>query len=204
METREARYYRALYQVAVTINSTLDTRAVLKAVAESTAGALQAKACSIILLSPDRRELYHSAAYGLSDWYVRKGPLSVDASMSEALSGRSVVVLDVSTDPRVQYRPQAIREGIASVLSAPIRLRDHVIGVVRVYTAERRQFSPEDIEFVEAVANLGAIALENAHRYEEVKADYDAVHQDLLEWYATWGLERSADALAGGVVQPSD
>ena len=204
METREARYYRALYQVAVTINSTLDTRQVLKAIAECTTKAVQAKACSIMLLSPDRRELYHNAAFGLSDWYVRKGPLSVDDSMSEALTGHSVVVLDVRSDPRVQYRPQAIREGIASVLSVPIRLRDQVIGVMRVYSGEPREFSSGDIEFVEAVANLGAIALENAHRYEEVKNDYDGVRQDLLEWYAIWGLERSADALAGGVREPTD
>lgn len=83
-----------------------------------------------------------------------------------------------------------------------MRLRDHVIGVMRVYTSEPREFGDEDIQFVEAVANLGAIALENAHRYEEVKTDYDRVRQDLLEWYATWGLERSADALAGGMTEP--
>ncbi len=204
METREARYYRALYQVAATINSTLDTREVLEAVTESTTKAVQAKACSIMLLSPDRRELYHNAAFGLSGWYVRKGPVGVDLSIAEALAGHSVTVLDVCSDPRVQYRPQAIREGIVSILCVPVRLRDEVIGVMRVYSGEPREFSADDIEFVEAVANLGAIAMENAHHYEEVKTDYDGVRQDLLEWYATWGLERSADALAGGVVQPGD
>lgn len=204
METREARYYRALYRVAVAINSTLDTRGVLRAIAESTTRAVQAKACSIMLLSPDRRELYHNAAFGLSDWYVRKGPVSVDLSIAEALEGHSVAVLDAGSDPRVQYRPQAIREGIASILCVPVRLRDDVIGVMRVYSGEPREFSAEDVEFVEAVANLGAIALENAHHYEEVKTDYDGVRRDLLEWYATWGLERSADALAGGVIQPGD
>jgi GAF domain-containing protein len=204
METKEARYYRALYEVAVTINSTLETREVLSAIAESTTAAMNAKACSLMLLSPDRRQLYHTAAYGLSDWYVRKGPLSVDLSMAEALEGHSVAVYDAGNDPRVQYRPQAIKEGIASILCAPVRLRDHVIGVMRVYTAEPREFSDEDIQFVEAVANLGAIALENAHRYEEVKTSYDGVRQDLLEWYATWGLERSADALAGGIVEPTN
>ena len=200
METKEARYYQALYQVAVTINSILDTRKVLRAIAESTTKAVQAKACSIMLLSPDRRELNHNAAYGLSDWYVRKGPVKVDLSMAEALAGHSVVVPEAGSDPRVQYRPQAVQEGIVSIFCVPIRLRGDVIGVMRVYTSEPRDFSTEDIGFVEAVANLGAIALENAHRYEEVKHDYDAVRQDLLEWYATWGLERSADALAGGIV----
>jgi len=198
METKETRYYRVLYQVAKTINSTLDTREVLGAIAKSAATALEAKACSLMLLSPDKRQLLHSAAYGLSDWYMRKGPVTVDLSISQALAGHTVAVFDAGTDPRVQYRPQAIREGIASILCVPISLRDAVVGVMRVYTAEPREFTAEDVEFVEAVANLGAIALENARRYEDVKANYDGVRQDLLEWYATWGLERSADALAGG------
>lgn len=197
MDTKQGRYYRALYQVAVTINTTLEAPQVLRSIAEGTAAALEAKACSIMLLSPDRRELIHSAAHGLSDWYMRKGPVSVDLSMAEALAGHPVAIFDAGTDPRVQYRPQAVQEGIASILSVPIRLRQEIIGVMRVYTAQPRDFSAEDIEFVEAVANLGAIALENARRYEEVKTDFDAARQDLLEWYATWGLERSADALAG-------
>lgn len=200
METREARYYRALYQVAKTVNSTLNPPEVMRAIAESTTQAMGAKGCSLMLLSPDRRELHHSAAYGLSDWYVRKGPVSVDLSMAEALQGRSVAVRDAAIDLRLQYRPQAVQEGIASILCVPVRRRDDVIGVMRVYTADPREFGAADVEFVEAVANLGAIALENAHRYEQAQISYNAVRQDLLEWYATWGLERSADALAGGVV----
>lgn len=155
MEAKEARYYRALYQAAKAINSTLDPREVLRAIAESTAVAMGAKACSLMFLSPDRDELLHSAAYGLSDWYLRKGPVRVDLSMAEALLGHSVAVYDAGSDPRVQYRAQAVREGIASMLSVPIWLRDEVIGVMRVYTAEPRQFDAEDVEFVKAVANLG-------------------------------------------------
>lgn len=199
MDNREGRYYRAMYEVAIAINSSLDPQVVMPAIAESAARALDARGASIMLLSPDRKELYHNAAYGLSEWYVRKGPLSVDESMSVSLSGRSVEIPDIATDPRVQYRPQAIQEGIASMLSVPIRLHGDVIGLIRLYSAKRREFGPEEVEFLEGVAGLGAVALDNARRYAEVKADFEGVRQDLLEWYSTWGLERSADALAGGV-----
>lgn len=175
MEAKESRYFRGLYRVAVTINSSLDPLQVLRAIAESIASAMSTKACSIMLLTPDRRVLRHSISYGLSERYVQKGPVSVDLSMSEALSGRSVAVLDAGTDPRCQYGPQAIEEGIASILSIPIRLRDEVIGVMRVYTGEPREFSEDDVEFVEAAGNLGAIALENARSHEEVKNHFDMV-----------------------------
>ncbi len=175
MGTNESSYFRALYQVAVTINSSLEPRDVLSAIAQSTVDALRSKACSIMLLSPDRRELRHGVHHGLSDWYVRKGPVSVDLSMAEALHGRSVAVFDAVHDPRVQYGPQNLLEGIASILSVPIRLRDEVIGVLRIYNAEARAFDNDEIEFVEAVANLGAIALENARRHDEIQYNYEMV-----------------------------
>lgn len=121
--------------------------------------------------------------------------------MGEALQGRSVAVLDAGSDPRVQYREQAAREGIASILSVPLFMWGEVIGVMRVYTSERREFGAEDIEFVEAVANLGAIALLNAQRYEEVKANYERARQELLELYATWREERSPEAFSGEASQ---
>jgi len=192
MSTKEACYFRALYQVAVTINSSLEPWKVLRAIAESTARTLDTKACSLMLLSPDRRELRHSVDYGLSEWYVRKGPVHVDQSMADALEGRSVAVLDASSDSRVQYGPEAIREGIVSMLSVPMKLRDDVIGVVRVYSAERREFAPEEIEFVEAVANLGAIALDNARRHSEVKNNYDMVSRYIYNdtWVGQFGGSR--------------
>lgn len=173
VKTREACYFDALYHVAATINSSLQPWKVLRAIAQSTASALGAKACALMLLTPDRKELRHSVDHGLSEWYVRKGPVNVDRSMAEALAGHSVGVLNVGDDPRIQYGAEAIREGIASILSVPMWLRDEVVGVVRVYSNEPREFSADEIEFVEAVANLGAIALENARSHAEMKSNYD-------------------------------
>jgi GAF domain-containing protein len=42
---------------------------------------------------------------------------------------------------------------------------------MRIYTREPREFSHEDIEFVEAIASLGAIALENAKCHAAVRTD---------------------------------
>jgi len=195
--SKEGRYYKALYDVAMSVNSSLNPQEVMRSIGESAAKALDAKGASIMLLSPDRRTLYHSAAHGLSDRYVRKGPVTVDESMVQSLAGRSVSVKDVANDARIQYRPQAVDEGIASMLSVPVRLRGEVIGLVRLYSSHARKFGAEEIRFLEAVANIGAVALENARRYSETRADYEGIRQDMLEWYAAWGLERSADTLAG-------
>ena len=54
MSNLELDYYRALYEVARTINSSLDLGEVLQKVARSTTEALKVKACSLRLLSADK------------------------------------------------------------------------------------------------------------------------------------------------------
>lgn len=175
MTIKESSYFRALYKVAVTINSSLNPKKVLNNIVQSAAETLGAKGISILLLSPDRRELRHTIDYGLSDRYIQKGPVSVDRSIADTLEGRSVVVQDTATDPRLQYGPQAVEEGIASIISVPMWLKGEVIGVLRVYMGERTDFTERDIEFVEAIANLGAIALYNARRHHEVKDNLEMI-----------------------------
>jgi len=183
----ERSYYQSLYEVAAAVNSAGSPKSVLHSIVESVAKALDAKGCSLMLLTPDRKILLHTADYGLSDWYVRKGPVSADKSISKALEGKPVAVLDATEDERVQYREQAKQEGIVSVLSAPMMLREEIIGVIRVYTAEPRHFTMDDMYFVGAVANLGAIALENARLYDAVHKDYEALRREMLEWRAALG-----------------
>ena len=185
----ERRYYHALYEAAAAVNSSLGPPSVLSSLVESVARALGAKASSLMLLTPDRKLLLHTAACGLSDWYVRKGPVSADESISEALQGRPVAVLNATEDTRIQYREQARQEGIASILSVPVMLREEVIGVMRVYTDEPRHFTEEDVYFTGAVAHLGAIALENARLYDSVAKDHEELRRDVGEWRAALGWE---------------
>ena len=189
MEKAESKYYQSLYEVAAAVNSTRASEAILHYIVENVAKTVGAKGCSLMLLTPDRQLLLHTAAYGLSDWYVRKGPVSTDKSISEALQGKPVAVLDATEDERIQYREQAKKEGIVSILSVPMMLREEIIGVIRVYTAEPRHFTMDDIYFVGAVANLGAIALENVRLYESVQKDYEVFRRDMLEWRAALGDE---------------
>lgn len=189
MEKTENSYYQSLYEVAAVLNSAHTPESVLRSIVEMTAQAMGAKGCSLMLLTPDRKLLLHTVAYGLSDWYVRKGPVSADKSISDALEGKPVAVLDATEDERIQYREQAKKEGIASILSAPMMLREEIIGVIRIYTAEPCHFTMDDMYFVGVVANLGAIALENARLYDAVQKDYEAFRLEMLEWRAALGHE---------------
>jgi signal transduction histidine kinase len=177
MANKTQRYYRSLYEIAAAVNSVRIPEGVLDSMAKTVSEALEAKGCSIMLLSADRKVLLHTAAYGLSDWYVRKGPVSADKSISQALEGKPVSILNAAEDERVQYREQAKKEGIASMLSAPMVLKGEVTGVVRVYTAKQHYFTRSEMYFVQEVANLGAIALERAKELQQCFIEVDKLEE---------------------------
>ena len=159
MESAKEGFYDILCELAATVSSAADPASVLQSIVQKVTDALRAKACSVMLLTPDRKLLLHTASHGLSDRYVRLGPVSADKSIPETLEGRPVAVLDATRDKRIQYRKQAKQEGIVSILSVPMVFRGEIIGVVRVYTGEPRQFTVDDACFVQTIANLGGSAL---------------------------------------------
>jgi signal transduction histidine kinase len=177
MANKTQRYYRSLYEIAAVVNSVRVPQSVLDTMVKTVTEALEAKGCSIMLLSPDRKALLRTAAYGLSDQYLRKGPLSADKSVAQALEGKPVAILNAAEDERVQYREQAKQEGIASMLSAPILLKGDVVGVIRVYTAREHYFTRSQIHFVQEVANLGAIALDRAKELQQCFIEVDKLEE---------------------------
>ena len=200
MTKKRQDYYESIYQITSILNSARDPRALLHSIVESVAKTIEAKACSLMLLTAERDVLLHTVAYGLSDWYLRKGPVKVTKLISDVLKGKPVAVLDATTDERILYREQAKKEGIASMLSVPMMLRGEVIGVLRVYTTKPYRFTKDDIHFVETVANLGAVALENLRAYDMLQKDYETFRQDMLHWRATLGDE----GMIGDIVKPPE
>jgi len=176
MSERAWNYYRTLYEVVKAVNSSLDPETVLKKVAERISWALEVKACSIRLLSPNGEYLAASASHGLSADYLRKGRIEVEKSGidQEALRGKAVQIGDAGSDPRFQYPDAASREGIASVAAVPLRVEDGTaLGVLRVYSGQPREFSGEEIEFLEGMADLCALAIQNAKRHESLRSDFE-------------------------------
>jgi GAF domain-containing protein len=95
------------------------------------------------------------------------------------MTGEVVWIQDAATDARLQYPALAKQEGIASMLSVPVLLEDKVVGVLRLYTAKPRRFLDSQIEFAQSMAEFGALALQNARLHENLRADYQAVMEDI-------------------------
>jgi len=189
MRKTERDYYQSLWIIATAINLAQTRENVLRSVVEHVARTMEVRGCSLMLLTPDRKHLLHTVSYGISDSYIEKGPVSADKSISDALGGIPVAVMNAIEDDRIQYHEQARKEGIASILSVPMRLKQEIIGMARVYTTKPYQFTRADMYYVGGVVNLAAIALENARLYEAVGKDYDEFRRDILEWRSALGHE---------------
>ncbi len=163
----DAEYYRIFKEMSRTINSTLSVEQRLKKLAEGMVKALGVKGCTIRLMDEARRTLELAASCGLSGDYFRKGAVQADLSVAEAMVGRTVVIRDARTDPRIQYPEAARREGIVSILSIPIIVRGRVIGVLKLHATEEKNFTPEEIEFATSLAEHGALAVDNARLLDQ-------------------------------------
>jgi len=178
----------ALYKVARSTSSTLNLQTVLDEIAGECASAMEVKGCSVMLLDREEGTLKPAASWGLSEDYLKKGPVGADKSLTECLDGQPVTVLDMENDSRIQYPEFAKKEGLRSMLSVPMMIKEGCIGVLRIYTARPRPFRPEEVEFLQTLSNQGAIAIENARLFEHVKKDYEDLSRDVLQWY-DWGAK---------------
>jgi len=181
MNKIEASYYPGLYETAVALTSTHSSREILRNLVEKTAKTIGAKGCALIMLSPDKKRLFHVTAYGLSEEHIKKGPILADRGITDAMDGKVVATLKATENGHIHSRQEAAREGIASILSVPMKLKDKVVGVIRVYTAEPYKFSDDDIYFANAVASLAAIALKNARFYTAIQQSSQKVKKELHE-----------------------
>jgi GAF domain-containing protein len=176
MADRGKDYFHDLYEICAAINSSLETQFLMKKIAEQITASMRAKACSIRLLDASGEALDSRISFGLSEGYLHKGKVLIKKSQIDVevlSSGKPVHIDDISTDKRWQYPEAAKSEGLASVLIAPLKVEGQCIGVVRVYTGQKQQFSEEDRNFLMAVAHLAAVSIENARLHQALKADYE-------------------------------
>ena len=161
--------YATFIKISKAISHSRDPEEVVLLTVESIKSALDVKACALFLINRKTDELEVAASFGLSEEYLNKGPLSAMKSIAQSLEDGPVGIFDVSDDPRIQYPEAAKKEGIASILAVPIIGRGKLIGAMRVYTAEPWEFTLDDVNFVQALAQFAGMALEMCRMYQGQK-----------------------------------
>jgi bifunctional protein TilS/HprT len=172
MGSSKSNHYFALRHIAKVANSSSGLKKVCNSIAQSIAKAISASGCRILALSPEKEYLLTVGTYGLSDLYLRKGPLNAHKSLPDILDGKVVFIADATRDEKVQHPEIAQAQGISSIFGVPVFRRGEASGEIRVYTREPHQFSEADKEFLLSVADICAVVLEKAELYQFLEKDY--------------------------------
>ena len=167
--------YETLLKITKAISHSRDPEEVVLMTVESIKTALDVKGCALFLINRKNNELQLAKSYGLSDEYINKGPVSALRSIAQSLEEGPVAIYDVMDDPRIQYPNEARKEGIASILSVPIVVGGNLIGAMRVYASEPWEFTLEDVNFVQSLAQLAGMAINMARYTKGLKSSIDVL-----------------------------
>jgi GAF domain-containing protein len=158
--------YDVLIKISRSLSKSKDPEEIIRLTVDSLKSSLDIKGCALFLINHQTKELEVAASTGLSEEYLSKGPVSAARSIADSLEDGPIAVYDVSDDPRIQYPEEARKEGVASILSVPIMIGDEAIGAIRAYTAEKWEVTLDDVNFVQALAQIAGILIEMTRLYQ--------------------------------------
>lgn len=167
--SQKALQFDSLIKVSQSITSENYIDEILNLIVVVTAEMLNSKICSIMLLDEKQNELVIKAAQSLSLEYQKKANVKVNGSViGEVIKTKKpITVFDVREEKKYGFRDLAVKEHLTSMLSVPMVVKDNAIGVINVYTKDPHDFSQEEIDVLQMVANQAAVAVENTHLMKE-------------------------------------
>jgi len=167
---RRAAQLEAIGEAGRQITSLLELDPLLDRIVNLIHEAFSYRYVNVLLVDPARGELALRAGAGYEVETAKALRLRVGEEGIcgwVAASGEPLLVDDVSQEPR--YYPVEVLADTRSELAVPIWLKDQVIGVLDVQSAELGAFDEEDLFALQTLADQVSVAIENARLYEETR-----------------------------------
>jgi signal transduction protein with GAF and PtsI domain len=154
----------ALSKISKAISSDLYLEDILSLIVVVTAEVMKSKVCSLWLLDERDNALKIRATQAMSEEYLKERSLKLGEGVVGyvAVENRPMMIYNVLKEPRYKEKELAKIEGLVSMLSIPMCVKDKVIGVINCYTSYPHKFNKSEVEVFTTVANQAAIAIENA------------------------------------------
>jgi PAS domain S-box-containing protein len=186
---RNHEHIRALHEIGTATSSSLDLAIILETLMQKIAALLPYSAVLVWLKSRDSGRLERSICLNIDKkaWLERE--LSeVPYLVRTAVESKDFVLSrNVQTDSRVLDREFYRKEGIISYLGVPLVAKEEALGVLVLLTREEHEFSPEEIEFVSALAGQAALAIQNSQLYWRTKtqaAELEKANREINDFTA--------------------
>ena len=157
-----------LYELARDLSSSLELDVVLRKVMDRVITLLKAARGFIVLVDPVTGTLSVQMSGGEADPEKARHFLGSRTVIERVVTtGQAVVSTDASLDDRFKGQQSVILQNLRSIIAVPLVTKDKVIGAVYVDNPFRAAiFEEKDKEFLQAISDLAAIAIDNARQYE--------------------------------------
>ena len=157
-----------LYELARDLSSSLELDAVLRNVMDRVISLMHASRGFIVLVDPVTNEMSVQMGGGETDTEKSRHFLGSKTVIDHVVkSGQAVVSTDASLDDRFKGQQSVILQNLRSIIAVPLVTKGKVIGAVYVDNPFRAAiFEEKDKEFLQAISDLAAIAIDNARQYE--------------------------------------
>jgi two-component system, response regulator PdtaR len=152
----------ALLTISRAITSEKYLEDILRLIVTVTAEVMGSKICSLMLIADDGK-LHVKATQSISREYNKKRILELGKGVvgKVASENRPAIVRDVREREDYLYPEMARKEGLVSLLSVPLAVKNRVIGVINCYTSRHHDFTESEVTVLTTIANQAAIAIEN-------------------------------------------
>ena len=154
----------ALSKISKAISSELYLEDILRLIVVVTAEVMKSKICSLWLVDERDQALKIRATQSMSAEYLKERSLKLGEGVVGfvAQENKPMMSYNVLKEPRYKEKELARKEGLVSMLSVPMCVKERVIGVINCYTSFPHKFTRSEVEVLTTVANQAAIAIENA------------------------------------------
>ena len=170
---RSARHLRLLTETIAAVNSTLDLDEVFEVIARKVAEALETDACFVYLYDEAADELVLRASHGTRVEELTRVPKMRpgEGITGAAAAERAPVMIPRAAhlDPRFKSFPNLREEQYESILAVPILAKERLEGALNVRTEAPREFGPDEVDLLMAIAGQVAQAIENAKLYDHAQ-----------------------------------
>jgi len=144
------------------LGKTDDQEKMLQLIVSMAVETLKAKAAVIFLNEEDSQNSIRNVAVaqvGLSEKYIHAGKAHAVKISPQLLKDGYMYCRDATTDKRLMNHKAKKEEGIGSILSVPVIVKDQMLGILSLYTKDTRTFDKDEIDFLSILAEQGAPGL---------------------------------------------
>jgi PAS domain S-box-containing protein len=193
-----ARQQAAVAELGLTALAGDDLDSLMDEVVACVARTLGVEYSKIVELLPGGQELLLRAGTGFEEGLVGRArePAGLRSQAGYTLlSEQPVIVEDLATETRFRLPPLVNERGAVSGMSVVIQGRDGPFGVLGALTIRHRSFSEDDANFLQAVANVLATAIEREGAQEQVEEGREAERSRIARDIHDEPLQELTDAL---------